>query len=117
VLVLGRVALHLRRTWLAVLKKALRCYKVSATSSLIGHIYRGKVQLMVNAHEPIASQFFLDTDKRERESEKHSFDYNQSLLRTISKQVATLSILMREEEALTPAQWEGCLRDITGLIR
>ncbi len=68
--------------------------------------------MMVNEKDRLGKPFYLDTDLREKDTEKHSFGYMQDLLRTIGSQMGKLRIIMGEEDVLTPSQWQESLKDI-----
>ena len=60
---------------------------------------------MVNESEMLCRAIFIDTDNREKETEKHSFSYLDYLQRTISSQALKLRMLLLEEETLSASDW------------
>ena len=80
---LARTAYRLRNIWLDVMRKGIHCYKVNAIPSFIGHIFRGKVQVINESGCPIGKPFYIDTANRETETDKHTFRYFYDLLRII----------------------------------
>jgi hypothetical protein len=79
-------------------------------------IHKGNVQVMLNEREALGKPFYLDTDTREKETEKHSLRYLEDLLRMISKQMGKLRLLLQEEDTLTTAQWQVALTDLKSLL-
>ncbi len=71
---------------------------------------------MVNEREALGKPIFVDTDTREKETEKHSSRYIEDLLRAISQQMGKLHILMQEEDTLTVAQWQVALNYLKTLL-
>jgi len=80
---LSRTAFRLRKVWLEVVKKGIRCYRLNAIPGLIEYIHRGYVQVIQEEECPIGKPFFIDTDSREKETSKHSFRYIFELLGAI----------------------------------
>ena len=80
---LARTAFRLRNIWLDVLRKGIHCYRINAIPSFINHIHRGKVQVLEKDECLIGKPFFIDTDNREKETDKHSFSYFYELLSII----------------------------------
>ena len=71
---------------------------------------------MVNESEMLCRAIFIDTDNREKETEKHSFSYLENLQRAINSQALKLRMLIQEEETLSASEWENTLRDLKGLV-
>jgi len=65
------------------MRKGVHCYKMNTIPSFIDRIFRGKVQVNNESGCPIGKPFFIDTDNREKETDKHSFRYFYDILSII----------------------------------
>jgi len=63
--------------------KGIYCYNMNAIPSFIDHIFRGKVQVANESGCLIGKPFLIDTDNREKATDKHTFSYFYELLSII----------------------------------
>ena len=107
----------LRKVSLEVLKKAFHAYCVNAVSSMLDHVYCGRVSLTLNG-AAMGKPFQLNTDTRAKETLKHSERYIDDFLSSVNENIAKLQPIIKScnDVLLTKAKWDIVLQHIREAI-
>ena len=88
----------MRFIWLETLGRALYFYRQAAATAILGCVFKGKIQFMVNLERltPFGKEFKLNTDSPEPLTKKHTATYFDNLMTSINRQQLVFRLLINE---------------------
>lgn len=88
----------MRYIWLETLGRALYFYRQAAATAILGCVFKGKIQFMVDLEGPIlvGREFKLNTDSPEPLTKKHTATYFDNLVTSINRQQSRFQTLIHQ---------------------